>query len=100
LIAGPWPVPAYYQITIEEPSAKDRATSEAVLEALREEDVPTGEGAVRVCAVGRTVYLLGSVRGRVTAETAERVALASALVDHVRNKLQVAATGRSAVAGR
>ena len=97
VLVGPWPIPACSEITIEEPSEDDRATSEAVLEALSEDGVPTGEGAVRVCAVGRTVYLLGMAPDKTTAETAERVALALPEVEQVRNKLQ--GTGGSAEAG-
>jgi len=88
VLVGPWPIPAYSEITIEEPPEEDRATSEAVLQALCEEGVPTGEGAVRVCAVGKTVHLLGSVHDEATAEIAKRVALALPRVEQVRNKLQ------------
>jgi osmotically-inducible protein OsmY len=88
LLVGPWPIPAYSEITIEEPPEEDRATSEAVLQGLSEKDVTTGEGAVRVCAVGRTVYLLGTVHDKATTQAAERVALAVPQVEQVRNKLQ------------
>lgn len=87
VVVGPYPV-VPCPITIEEPPRRDRATSEAVLEALNEEGVPTGYGGVRVCAVGTTVYLLGTARGEATAETAERVALALPRVKRVRNKLR------------
>lgn len=101
VLVGPWPIPAYSEVTIEEPSEEDRATSEAVRQALSEEGVHTGEGAVRVCAVGKTVYLLGMAPDKTTAETAERVALALPQVEQVRNKLRSTA-GRAAagVAGR
>jgi osmotically-inducible protein OsmY len=87
VVLGPYPV-VPCPITIEEPPRRDRMTSEAVLEALKEEGMPTGEGGVRVCAVGRTVYLLGTARGEAAAQTAERVALALPRVEQVRNKLQ------------
>ena len=87
VVVGPSPV-IPCQITVEEPPQDDRATSEAVLEALSEEGVPTGEGAIRVCAVGRSVYLLGTAQDKATAQTAERVALALPRVEQVRNKLQ------------
>ena len=96
VLVGPYPV-LPCQITIEEPSQDDRATSEAVLEALSEEGVPTGEGAVRVCAVGKTVYLLGRAPDKTMAETAERVALALPQVGRARNKLRVSASGGTAV---
>ena len=88
VLVGPWQIPACSEITIEEPSEDDRGTSEAVLQALSEEGVATGEGAVRVCAVGRTVYLLGRAPDKTMAETAEKVALALSQVEQVRNKLQ------------
>ncbi|NIM05261.1 MAG: BON domain-containing protein [Armatimonadetes bacterium] len=87
VLVEPYPVLAC-ETTIEEPPADDRATSRAVLHALSEEGVTTGQGAVRVCAVGRTVYLLGSVCDKATAETAERVALDLPQVSQVRNRLQ------------
>jgi osmotically-inducible protein OsmY len=87
VVIGPWPVPAYSEVTIEEPPEQDRATSEAVLRSLRREGVPTGDDAVRVCAVGKTVYLLGHVGDEATAELAVSVALAQPQVDRVRNKL-------------
>jgi len=87
VLVGPWSIPTYPEITIEEPPEDDRATSAAAFEALGEEHVPTGEGGVRVCAVGRTVYLLGSVHDKATAEVAKRVALALPQVEEVRNKL-------------
>jgi len=101
VLVGPWPIPACSEITIEEPSEDDRATSEAVLQALSEEGVATGEGAVRVCAVGKTVYLLGMAPGKTTAETAKRVAVALPQVEQVRNKLQgTDGSAEAGVAGR
>jgi osmotically-inducible protein OsmY len=101
VLVGPWPIPAYSEITIEEPPEEDRATSEAVLQALSEEGVATGEGTVRVCAVEKTVYLLGMAPDEAAAETAERVALALPQVEQVRNKLQArAGIPEAGVAGR
>ncbi len=94
VVAGPWPVPALYAVTIEEPPEADRQTSETVLRALSEQGVATGECAVWACAVGKTVYLLGSVPDEATAETAERVVAALPQVDHLRNRLQIAGSRR------
>ena len=101
VLVGPWPIPACSEITIEEPSEDDRGTSEAVLQALSEAGVATGEGAVRVCAVGRTVYLLGRAPDKTMAETAEKVALALSQVEQVRDKLQATdGSPEAGVAGR
>ena len=101
VLVGPWPIPAYSEITIEEPPEEDRATSEAVLQALNEEGVATGKDGVRVCAVGKTVHLLGRAPDEITAETAKRVAVALPQVEQVRNKLQgTDGSAEAGVAGR
>lgn len=88
VLVGGWPMPAYCEIQMQEYPEEDRALAEAVLRVLSDEGIPTGQGAVRARAVGRTVYLLGRAADRLAAEVAARAALALPQVDRVRSRLR------------
>jgi len=79
---------------IEEPPKNDRAVAECASAALQRRQIPVGEAGLEVCAVDRTVYLLGEAPSEAVAKAAEFVAGAIPEVEGVRNKLRVGARTR------